>query len=227
MKERQYFLRLENATKTWFKTIKDDVGVKVVVPSQMPKRFHKIHTETESFCGTTPESDKKTLKRKYRNYDIFYFNVISESNKETEFNLCEHFDNVAALVCIPKNEQDYKEKPKEYIDFIKIVLENYYNNANDWYVLVMDKDCEKFKNGESRKYYDYVVEDYTLFMCDDKFSQKDKKFFEKCKIKYGIPQSEIGLAKKIIQSHKKLKKHAYSITAETVKKLKNSKNDKK
>ena len=227
MKERQYFLRLENATKTWFKTIKDDVGVKVVVPSQMPKRFHKIHTETESFCGTTPESDKKTLKRKYRNYDIFYFNVISESNKETEFNLCEHFDNVAALVCIPKNEQDYKEKPKEYIDFIKIVLENYYNNANDWYVLVMDKDCEKFKNDESRKYYDYVVEDYTLFMCDDKFSQKDKKFFEKCKIKYGIPQSEIGLAKKIIQSHKKLKKHAYSITAETVKKLKNSKNDKK
>ncbi|MBR3934888.1 MAG: AAA family ATPase [Clostridia bacterium] len=219
MKKRQYFLRLENATKIWFKIIKDEVGVKVFVPLQMPERFHKITTETESFCGTKPESDGKILKTKYKNCDVFYLNISDIFNNDVEFDLSTEPDIVAAFVCIPKNEQGYKEKPEEYIDFVGNVLENYYNDANNWYIFVADKDCEKFKNDESRKYYDYVVEDYTLFMCDDKFSQKDKKFFEKCKIKYGIPQSEIGLAKKIIQSNKQLKKAKYSITPELVKKL--------
>lgn len=220
MKERQYFLRLENATKTWFKTIKDDVGVKVIVPSQMPKRFRKIHTETESFSGTTPENDRKTLKNKYINCDIFYLNLVDEYGDTTEFDMTtDYVDNIIALVCIPKKNPEYIANPQGYIEFIRVVLENYYNDVNNWDISVMNKDCEKLKKNEAEKYYEYVVEDYTLFMDNGKFSQKDKDFFEKCKTKYGIPQSEIGLAKKIIQSNKQSKKYKYSITPELVKKL--------
>ncbi len=219
MKEWQYFLRLENATKVWFELIKDNVGVKVFVPLQMPERFHKINTETESFCGTIPESDRKTLKIKYKNCDVFYLNISDIFNNDVEFDLSTEPDIVAAFVCIPKNEQGYKEKPEEYIDFVGNVLENYYNDANNWYIFVADKDCEKLKKNEAKKYYEYVVEKYTLFMHSNKFSQEDKDFFEKCKTKYGIPQSEIGLAKKIIQSNKQSKKYKYSITPELVKKL--------
>ena len=218
MKKNSYFLRLENATRSFFDDIRDNV--KVFVPSQMPKKFRKIHTETESFSGTTPENDRKTLKNKYINCDIFYLNLVDEYGDTTEFDMTtDYVDNIIALVCIPKKNPEYIANPQGYIEFIRVVLENYYNDVNNWDILVMNKDCEKLKKNEAEKYYEYVVEDYTLFMDNGKFSQKDKDFFEKCKTKYGIPQSEIGLAKKIIQSNKQSKKYKYSITPELVKKL--------
>ena len=218
MKKNSYFLRLENATRSFFDDIRDNV--KVFVPSQMPKKFRKIHTETESFSGTTPENDRKTLKNKYINCDIFYLNLVDEYGDTTEFDMTtDYVDNIIALVCIPKKNPEYIANPQGYIEFIRVVLENYYNDVNNWDILVMNKDCEKLKKNEAEKYYEYVVEDYTLFMDNGKFSQKDKDFFEKCKTKYGIPQTEIGLAKKIIQSNKQSKKYKYSITPELVKKL--------
>ena len=218
MKKNSYFLRLENATRSFFDDIRDNV--KVFVPSQMPKKFRKIHTETESFSGTTPENDRKTLKNKYINCDIFYLNLVDEYGDTTEFDMTtDYVDNIIALVCIPKKNPEYIANPQGYIEFIRVVLENYYNDVNNWDILVMNKDCEKLKKNEAEKYYEYVVEDYTLFMDNGKFSQKDKDFFEKCKTKYRIPQSEIGLAKKIIQSNKQSKKYKYSITPELVKKL--------
>ena len=90
----------------------------------------------------------------------------------------------------------------------------------------MDKDCEKFKNDKSRKYYDYVIDEYVLFRFNGVFIKEDKEFFEKCKTKYGIPQSEISLAKNIIKSYKNSKKHTYSITPELIKKLQKTKNTK-
>ena len=231
MKEQQYFLRLEYATKAWFKIIKNDVGVKVFVLSQMPERFHKINTETESFFGTTPENDIKALKTKYSDCDVFYLNIV-EIFDGVVFNLSNEPDIVAAFVCIPKNEQGYKEKTTEYIDFVRNVLEDYYNDENIWTILVMDKDCEKFKNDASRKYYDYIVEYFTLYMINDRFSKEHREFFEKCKVKYGISQTEIDLVKKTIKSYPKTIKsyphnypikYKYIITPDIVRKLKNLK----
>lgn len=74
MKNQQYFLRLENATKAWFKVITEDV--KIFVPSHMPQRFHKLMTDqNEKLCGPTPESDKAMLQSKYNGYDVFYLNI--------------------------------------------------------------------------------------------------------------------------------------------------------
>lgn len=218
MKEQQYFLRLENTTKSCFKTIKDEVNV--IVPLQMSKRFHKIHTDTEDFCGTTPKDDLNALKTKYKNCDVFYLNIV-EIFDGVVFDLSNEPDIVAAFVCIPKNGKYYKEKPEEYIDFVRIVLADYYNDENIWTILVMNKDCEKLENDKSQKYYDYVVEDYTLYINNDRFNQEHRKFFEKCKAKYGIPQTEIDLAKKIMKSHyhNNLTRYKYSITPYLVRKL--------
>ena len=202
MKERKYFLHLENATKLWFNKIRNDVGVKVFVLSQMPERFHKINTETEPFCGTTPENDIKALKNEYKDYDVFYLNIV-EIFDGVIFDLSSEPDIVAAFVCIPKSHKCYKEKPQEYIDVVCKMLDDYYNGNNLWKILVMDKDWEESKNDESRGYYDYVVEDYTLYLYlnNNRFNKEHLEFFEKCKAKYGIPQTEIDLVKKIIKSN--------------------------
>lgn len=215
MKEYQYFLHLENATKVWFNIIKNDVGVKVFVSSYMPKEFQKLNTETEvKYCGRTPEADRELLQKLYINYDVFYLNI-SEIFDCVKFNLSNKPNIVIAFVCIPKKEQGYKEKPLKYKEFIRGVLEDYYNEVNTWYIYVANKKLQK-------KY----VEKHIFVVLNNKFSQQDKEFFEKCKTKYGIPQSEISLAKNIIKSYKNSKKHTYSITPELIKKLQTTKNTK-
>ena len=219
MKNQQYFLRLENATKAWFKVITEDV--KIFVPSHMPQRFHKLMTDqNEKLCGPTPESDKAMLQSKYNGYDVFYLNISGlddwDNSKEIRFDLSDKPDIVAAFVCIPKQDPGFPDRSLD-VDFVRMELQDYYNDANNWYIFVMDKRCEELKSSE--KYYDYVVENYLLCIWDDKFGSKDEDFFKTCKDKYGISQSEIDTAKNIILSNKQLKKYTFAITPELIKKL--------
>lgn len=211
MKERKYFLFIQNQSIANFRHIKKNVGVKVFLPSYITTdRFKKISTESEIIRGETPELCMDVLKNKYKDYDIFYLNISyisdDEHYKYTNFVLSQQPDIAVAFVCVPKNYPDYKERRGQYIMGLYSDLESYYNDGKNWLILVID---EKYN----------ILDRWFFFLSGTGYFQSDKKFLEKCKSEYGIPESEIRLAKHIMNTKNNENKIAYELTPEFMKKV--------
>jgi hypothetical protein len=224
MKKRKYFLLLQNRTQLDFMHIKGDVGVRVFLPSYITSdRFKKISTESETICGETPEACADILKSKYSDYDVFYLNVSiiedEEEYKRIAFDLDLQSDITVAFVCIPRNAPEYTQDPAAYRIFcVDFTLEKYYNDYRSWEVYVVD---EKF----SKNYLDSCGF-FRAFGNIKRYEPSEKKFFEKCKATYGIPESEIMLAKYIMNTEVANRKIVYKITPEFAKKFRGEKNEK-
>ena len=214
MKERKYFLVVENLTKLNFIRIKDDGGIKVVLPSYITSdRFKKLSTESEFVRGETPELCIDILKNKYKDYDIFYLNISSnivdwDDYKRTGFELSSKSDITVAFVCFPKNNPDYKKQPKKYMFHVETTLAFYYNDVKDWVVYVVDENF-------SENYLDRCY----FFHQEIRYYPLEKEFLSRCKNKYGIPESEIRVAKHIMNTRITANKIAYKLKPDFVKKF--------
>ena len=217
MKKRKYFLVIENQTKTDFIRLKNEDGIKVFLPSYIPTtKLKKISTESGSVYGKTPELCINTLKHKYTNYDIFYLNIIDTEDRENykpmvNFKLSLQPNLAVAFVCIPKNAPRYKHDPRMYLGFdVGFNLEKYYNDYKIWTVYIVDENFSK----------NYLDKCY-FFRRTARYEQSEKAFFEKCRHKYGIPQTEIGLIKYIMRTDKKnvRQKAMYMLTPDFMKKV--------
>ena len=213
MKERKYFLFVQNMTRAYFRVAKKNVGVKVFLPSYITSdRFKKISTESEIIRGETPELCMDVLKNKYKDFDVFYLNVSEISDweyyKHTNFVLSQQPDIAVAFVCVPKNYPDYKEQQGQYIFNLNTTLSSYYNDEKHWLILVID---EKYN----------ILDRWSFISGGTRYFPSEKAFLEKCKSEYGIPESEIRLAKHIMNTRNNENKIAYELTPEFVKNLRN------
>jgi len=220
MKERKYFLLIRNMTKLEFAWLKEN-GIKIFLPSYLPMdRFKKISTESEIIRGETPELCMDVLKNKYKDYDIFYLNISYLSDdkdyKYIDFVLSQQPDIAVAFVCVPKNIPEYKQKPSFYCKYeVCFTLKKYYNDSKSWEIYVVD---EKFStNG--------IIEHHFFFIGDRRYSTLDKEFLKKCRIKYGIPQIELSVAKHIMNKKHVSERCIYKLTPEFMKKVRQKKKE--
>lgn len=215
MKKHSYFLQIEQFTKAVFETDIIDSDIKVIVPSDIPEKFMVLNTEKNRFKKTSPETDIKKLEKTYGDFDFFYLCISEEMNIYTEFVLCssddEYVDDVIAFVGIQKNDDLYTKSKQDYLDRIRVALENYYNQINEWDILVMDEQCDE----HPEEYYSYVVDDFLLRYDDEKFDPESEEWFKNCGTKYGITQQEIDRVKNIIKSYKWADKSIYKIKNST------------
>lgn len=185
--------------EAWFMTnlLFDDLiekGFKIIVPTNAPKKFHKLHTEKDfKLKGTNFSDDLKAIQKKYKNYKIFDLTCAEMHRypdfrvEVTEFDLEKagesHGYEFVAFVCVPKKEED---------EYLKLKLEDYYNGVSNWQIVVIDDK----KND--------IIDEHTCFDGPDgfEFIPEDEKFFEKIKANYGVTQKQIHKIKRIIKSHK-------------------------
>lgn len=178
-----------------FEDMVDD-GVKIIVPSCMPKKFHKLHTESGlKFVGNNFIDDLKCVQKKYKEHDVFALtcwerHIYPDFKKVsyTDFALEKMaFNDVVAFVCVPKGFDD---------EDIVTKIEDYYNGGATWLVVVIDQDVELDS--------DFIVDpDVNQAVLGSSFTSKDEKYFEKIKKNYGVTQKQINELKRIIQKHKK------------------------
>lgn len=218
MKERKYFLLIRNMTRLEFAWLKED-GIKIFLPSYMPMdRFKKISTESELVYGETPELCMNILKNKYEDYDVFYLNISYMSCEDYEFagfELSEQPDIVAAFVCIPKNIPEYRQKPAFYRKYqVCFTLQQYYNDSKNWEIYVVDENFST--NGIIDRHFISVY---------GRYFTADKEFFKKCRIKYGIPQIELSVAKHIMNKKHLSERCIYKLTPEFMKKIRQKKKE--
>lgn len=221
MKKRQYFLVVENQTKTDFMHLKDNVGIKVFLPSYIPTNdLKRISTEPEPISGETPELCANMLKNKYQDYDVFYLNIgnigdWADYKQVVNFDLDLQPNITVAFVCIPKNESRYKHDQVMYRIFVVgFGLEKYYNDYKIWTVYVVDENFSE----------DYV-DKHHFFRSTTRYEPAEKAFFERCKTKYGIPQIELSLTKYIMRTNKESirKKSVYMLTPKFMNKVRRHK----
>lgn len=185
---KSHFLQLEHMPSAFFQEL-IDAGIKVVIWPDADKKFYKLNTEP-----VLTRQDILKVSETYKDYEMFCLNPLCKHCcTDIEFDDLSKYPNedCDVFIFIPKGSTWLKP---DNLEHIKYTMEDYYNDASNWFIWIVQNTTAEDNSDE-----------YMLYYAGDKFSIEDEQFFEKIKKEYGITDLEISEAKQIIKTHSEYK----------------------